>query len=129
MMTRVACGGRNFSYSFITNFLKICRCFFHVLKMCICFWGYPPIIFYQFFLLFQHCFSGPISIRMIPCGRNSSYSFPPIIFKLCLLILYCLKVWFCGYLTSIFYQFFPLLGLSFFQVQLVESIPCRRNSF
>ena len=34
----------NSSYSFIPNFLKLCWCFYHSLKMCICFWGYPPII-------------------------------------------------------------------------------------
>ena len=75
-MTRVACGC-NFSYSFISNFLKLCRCFFYFfygLNMCICLLGYLPIIFYQ---LFPCCFSSLISIRMIPYGST-----PPRIFYL-----------------------------------------------
>ena len=50
------------SYSFIPNFLKLCRCFCHGLKMCMCFWGYTPIIFYQLFPpLFQRFFRSRLS--------------------------------------------------------------------
>ena len=87
-------------------FLKLFKCFYG-LKMCMCFWGYPPIISYQ---LFRRCFSCLISIRMIHYRHNSSYSFPIIIFKLCVLVLYDLKmcVWFWGYPPSIVYLLFPL---------------------
>ena len=49
--------------------------------------------FLSTFLTFS---SNLISIRMIPCGRNSFYSFTPIIFKLWVLVPYSLKmcVWF-----------------------------------
>ena len=88
-MTRVACG-RNFSYSFIANFLKLYRrfiylfiyflllfiLFFYGLKMCICFWAYPPIFFINFFPLIRRCFSGLISIRMIPCDTYPTVFHP-----------------------------------------------------
>ena len=51
----VACG-RNSSYSFIPNFLKLCRYFCHGLKMCMCLWGYPLIIFINFFHFFDVVF-------------------------------------------------------------------------
>ena len=44
MVRWVACGC-NSSYSFIPNFLKLCSCFHHGLKICMCFWDYPLIIF------------------------------------------------------------------------------------
>ena len=67
------------------------------------------------------CFSDSLGIRdnesrlYIPCGCNSSYSFPPFSFKLCILILHGLKmcVWFWGYPPIIFYQLFPLFDLVF----------------
>ena len=46
VMTWVACG-RNSSFSFIPNFLKLCRRFCHGLKTCMCFRGYSPIICYH----------------------------------------------------------------------------------
>ena len=56
--------GRNSSYSFIPNFLKLCRCVSHGLKMCMCFWDYPPIMFYQLFFHFFDVFQVPISNRL-----------------------------------------------------------------
>ena len=53
--------GHYSSFRFLLIFLKLCRCFCHGLKMCMCFWDYPPVIFYQLFPLFQH---RQISIRI-----------------------------------------------------------------
>ena len=64
-ITRVACG-RNSSYSFILNFLKLCRCLF-------CSWSADVHVllglsshyyFYQLFPRFRHRFLGQISIRI-----------------------------------------------------------------
>ena len=56
--------GRNSSYSFIPNFLKLCRCVSHGLKMCMCFWDYPPIMFYQvFFSTFSTFFRSRLVIE------------------------------------------------------------------
>ena len=68
--------GRNSSYSFTPNFLKLCKNFCHDLKMCMYFWGYPslphftppppppPQSFFINFFRFRRCFSGLISIRI-----------------------------------------------------------------
>ena len=40
---------RNF-YSFPLIIMKFCRLVLHAL--CLCFWGYPPFIFYQLFFIF-----------------------------------------------------------------------------
>ena len=61
-MTWVTCGHNSF-YSFIRNVLKLCRCFCHGLKICMCFWGYPLIIFLSFFPHFRH-FQVRVSCRI-----------------------------------------------------------------
>ena len=43
------------SYSFIPNVLKLC-CFCHSLKICMCCWGYHPVIFYQLFSIISTFF-------------------------------------------------------------------------
>ena len=52
-MTWIACES-NSSYSFKPILLKPCRCFCHCLKMSMCFWGYPLIIFYHFLDVFRY---------------------------------------------------------------------------
>ena len=44
---------RNSSYNFIPIFLKLCTCFLHGLKMCICF-GYNPCIYFCYFFHFEN---------------------------------------------------------------------------
>ena len=90
-MTWVACG-RNSSYSFIPNFLKLCSYiyFFHDLKICMCFWAYAPVIFINFFHFFYVVFrsllvSETLRVQLI-------LQFPHIIFKLCILVLHGLKM-------------------------------------
>ena len=70
------------------------------------FWGYPPIVFINFFSTYLTFFRSRLVSEKIPCGCNSSYSFPPIIFKLSILDLHGLKlcVWFWGHPPIIFYQ-------------------------
>ena len=71
--------------------------------------------FFFFYFFFSHCElshflrSRLVSEKML-CWCNSSYSFLPIIFKLCIFVLHDLKmcVWFCGYPPIIFYQLFTL---------------------
>ena len=105
-MTRIACCC-NFSYCIIPNVLNRCFLWSEEVHMLL---GLSFHHFYQLFPLFRRYYSGLISIRMIPCGRNSSYSFPPIIFKLSVLVLYGLTmcVWFWDCPPSIFYQLFQV---------------------
>ena len=112
--------GRNSSYSFIQNFLKLCRYFCHGLKMCMCFWGYPPIIFYQIFSTFFNIFQVPISIRLKSLWIQLILQFPHIILKLCKLVLHDPKmcVWFWSYPPIIFYQLFSLFWLIFFPISV-----------
>ena len=111
VVTGWACG-RTSSYSFIPNFLNIRSCFYYGLKTCMCFWGYPPITFYQPFPLFWRCFSLLISIRIGTLWEQLILHFSTHHF---LLVLSGLKmcVWFWGYppiiFLSIFFYFFDLV--------------------
>ena len=50
---------------FLPIILKLCILVLHSLKICLWFWGYPPVIFYHFFHFFGLVFfPGPISIRI-----------------------------------------------------------------
>ena len=78
--------GRNSSYSFIPILLKLHWCFGYGLKICMWFGYNPQIIFVtysqvelsHFFRIFYKKMNG----QGIHCGRNSSYSFLPILSKL-----------------------------------------------
>ena len=80
--------GHNSSYSFPLIVLKHCRCFQHRMKLCLWFWYNTLIIFSHFF-----CFVNLVSFftwnaikvcrQWLPCRHNSSYSFPPIVWKHC----------------------------------------------
>ena len=123
-MTLVACRC-NFLYSLYQTFLNFAGVLswsedVHIL-LCLSFHH-----FYQHFIHF-FVFSGPISIRIDPLWAqlNTSYSFTPIIFKLCILILHGLNmcVWFAGYspvLLFFFFFFFFLLSLFRVQLELVK---------
>ena len=71
--------------------------------MCIWVWCNTLIIFSHFF-----CF--------VPCGRNSSYSFPPIVLKLCICFLHgmkmCMWFWYSP-LIFVFSLIFSGTNLSF----------------
>ena len=78
--------GRNFSYSFIPILLKLQWCFGHGLKIYIWFGYNPEIVLLLFSQVKLSHFSGIIYNNVngqgIPCGRNSSYSFIPILLRL-----------------------------------------------
>ena len=66
-------------------------------------------LFLSTFSTFQSClFQVWLVLEYIPCGCNSSYSFPFITFKLCRLVLHGLKMcmWFWGYTPVIFFYHF-----------------------
>ena len=74
----------NASYSFIPILLKLYICLDHALKMCMWF-GYNilRLIFETFWQFELSRFSGILTMKVngqwVPCVRNSSYSFIPII--------------------------------------------------
>ena len=110
IMMWLACGG-NSAYNFIPNFLKLCRCFCHNLKMCTCLLGYPSIIFINFFFPLFRRFSGPISLRIDNLWVQLILQVSTYHFKLCIFVLHGLKMcgWSLGYLPlflSIFSTFF-----------------------
>ena len=78
--------GRNSSYSFIPTLLKLHWCFGHGLKICMWFGYNPQIIFVTFSQVeLSHISSiiyNNVNGQGIPCGRNSSYNFIPILLKL-----------------------------------------------
>ena len=130
--------GRNSSYSFILILSKLHWCFGHCLKICVWF-GYNPQIFFVTFLQVELShFSGIIYNNVngqgIPCGRNSSYSYIPILWKLHWCFGHCLKIcmWF-GYNSQIiFCHFFLQVELSHFSGIIYnkvngQGIPCGRN--
>ena len=76
---------RNSSNSFIPILLKLYRCLDHALKMCMWF-GYNPKINFDITLFSQSelsRFSGILTMKVngqwVPCVRNSSYNFIPIL--------------------------------------------------
>ena len=101
--------GRMSSYSFPPTVLELCRMMFFCIE-----WRYAcglGTILWIFFSLFLLCelksffFTWnfiKVFRQWVSFGRNSSYSFPPIVLKLCRCFLHEMKicVWF-GYNTSI----------------------------
>ena len=113
--------GCNSSYSFPPIVLKLFRCFLHRTKICMWF-GYNPLII--FFLL--SCFVNLVFFRYellskcidrVPCGRNSFYSFPPIVLRHCRCFQHGMKMcmWF-WYNTLIIFLSFLLCEVSLFLV-------------
>ena len=90
---------RNSSYSFILILLKLYRYLDHALKICMGFGYYPQINFSHFFFFLQFelsVFSGFLTMKVngqwVPRGRNSSYSFIRILFKLYRCLDHALKI-------------------------------------
>ena len=77
----------NSLYNFILIFYKLCTCFLHSLKMCMCFSYNPCLIFCHFSVLFELCHLLTSWLQMyrqwIPCDCNFSYNFKPVFLKLC----------------------------------------------
>ena len=67
---------RNSSYTFTQVLLKLYRCFYHPLKICMWFGYNPQINFSHFFRNLNSHFSSILTIKVngqwIPCVRNSS---------------------------------------------------------
>ena len=67
----------------------------------------------------------------VSCERNSSYSFVPIVLKLCMR--FCHGMMMCiwiGFNCQLFLSLFPLCELGLFLTSLNrQSIPCERNSY
>ena len=111
-MTWVTCG-RNSSYSFIPNFLKLCRCFFflswsedvHELV------GLSPHHFIYFFSNLSTFFRSWLVSEQIPCGCNPSYSFPPIILNYAYLFY---MVWWFGMILPLLFIIFSTVLTWFF---------------
>ena len=81
--------GCNSSYSFALIVLKHCRCFSAWNEDVMWFW-YNSLIFFSHFFCFVNLsffFLTWNAIKVyrqwVPCGRNSSYSFPSVVLKLC----------------------------------------------
>ena len=92
---------RNSSYSFIPILLKLYRCLYQALKICMWFGYATQINFYYFCLQFELShFSVILTMKVngqgVPCVRNSSYSFILILLKLysCLYNALKIRIWF-----------------------------------
>ena len=109
MMMWVACGYIS-AYSFIPNFLKLFRCFYHGLKVCMSFGYNSHVIFCHFFLLFPLSFFYALLLSEYTTCVCNFYSFPQVIMKFCRFILHVLKMCICfwGYPPFIFLPAFPL---------------------
>ena len=114
--------GCNASYSLIPILSKHHWCLGYGLKICMWFGYNPQIIFCHFFLQVELShFSGIIYNNVngqgIPYGRNSSYSFIPILLKLHWCFGHGLKIcmWFGYNHQIIFCHFFCKLNLAIFR--------------
>ena len=112
----------NSSYCFMQIFSKLNRCFSHGLKICMWFGYNAQIIFCHFFRMLNLVFSSGIFTRCwVPCVRNSSYSFVPILLKLHRCYGHGRKIcmWF-AYNPQII--FFCMLNLVIFQAFLLSKL-------
>ena len=114
--------GRNSSYSFIPILSKLYWCFGHGLKICMWFWIQSSDYFLSLISqveisLFSSIIYNKVNGQGIPCGRNSSYSFIPILSKLYWCFGHGLKIcmWFGYNPQIIFCYFFCKLNLAIFR--------------
>ena len=113
--------GRNSSYSFPPLVLKLFRWYLHGMKMYMWSWYNRLIIFSHFFcfvnlVLFFTWNVIKVYRQWVRYGRNSSYSFPPIVLKLCRCFLHKMRMcmWFWYNTLIIFSHFFCFVNLVFF---------------
>ena len=106
---------RNSSYSFIPILLKLYRCLYQALKICMWFGYDTQINFYYFCSQFELShFSVILTMKVngqgVPCVRNSSYSFILILLKLYSCLYNALKIciWFAYNPQLNFYHFFAI---------------------
>ena len=106
---------------FYIDYFEASLVFGHGLKICMWFGYNPQIIFVAFLQVGLSHFSGIIYNNVngqgIPCGRNSSYSFIPILLKLHWCFGHGLKIcmWFGYNPQIIFCCFFRKLNLVIFR--------------
>ena len=106
--------GHNSSYSFSPIVLKFFRCFLHGMKICMWF-GYNPCFFSLFLLCELVFFWYEVLSKCIDsCGRNSSYSFPPIVLKLCRCFLHEMKMCMWFWYNTLFFLFFCFVNWTLF---------------
>ena len=123
--------GHNSSYRFPPIVLKHCRCFQHGMELCMWFWYNTLINFPHFF-----CFVNLVSFftwnaiklyrQWVPCGCNSSYSFPPIVLKRCRCFFFAwnedMHVAWVQYFEYFFSLFLLCEFQSFFDVKCYQSV-------
>ena len=117
----------NSSHSFWPILLKLYMGFQDGLKICMCFFQNPEIIFYYFFRIFNLDFflssnTTEVYREQVPCPLNSSHSFWPILLKLYRCFKDGLKIcmWFFQNPQIIFYYFFRIFNLVIFRVLILQ---------
>ena len=95
-------------------FVKLCILALYDLKICMWIWGYPAIIFFQLFAIFQLSFCSCDMMAWIAWGRNSSYRVIQTFWNFAGVFV---MVWRCactfGLSSHHFYRLFLLFQLSF----------------
>ena len=126
---------------FYIDFLNFYMCIGHGLKICMWFGYNPQIIFITFLQVELSHFSGIFTIKVkrkwVPCVRNHSNSFMPILLKLHRCFDHGLKtcMWFGYNPQIIFCHFFRNLKLVFLGTKCLitinicrQYVPCESNS-
>ena len=81
--------------------------------------AHGPLVYYG---IFQVQLTFQMKIYWVPCGCNSSYSFPPIVLKLFRCFLHGMKMcmWFGYNPLIIFCHFFCFVNLVFFRYEMLS---------
>ena len=121
-LTWVSCE-RNSSYSFAPIVLKLCMCFPHGMRMCMWIGHNCWINFCYFFDIVNLVIFHPDYIEEgISCERNSSYSFVPIVFKLCMCFPHGMRmcIWIGHNCWINFCYFFDIVNLVIFHPDYID---------
>ena len=113
----------NSSYSFAPIVLKLCMCFPHGMRMCMWIGHNCWINFCHFFDIVNLVIFHPDYIgRGYSCERNSSYSFVPIVLKLCMCFSYGMRMcmWIGHNCWINFCHFFDIVNLVFFHSDYID---------
>ena len=87
------------------------RCFLHGMKMCMWF-GYFFSLFCFVNLVFFFVWNAiKVYRQWVPCGCNSSYSFPPIVLKLCRCFQHRMKMCMWFWYNTLFFLTFSALWI------------------
>ena len=121
--------------NFILIFLKLCPCFLHGLKVCM--WFGSLHLFLSLFPLCHFLTSDSMKVyrQWVPCERNSSYNFIPILLKPCTRFFHGLEMcmWFEYNPCINFYHFFHFVNFCHFLTSdsvkgYRQWVPCEHNS-